>query len=547
MRFLYLPLFILFSIAQLDVSVATFTSPSKPSNAIGMNIPDENKTDIASSIRITSNSTSITRWEAFVAIGNSISSNIPNSYKYIDLQIIWSTKWSPEYKALQKLVYIWVLPNKKALIDMKKTISAYNFYALASRALKVKLIKNSQYESLKGRNASNKDILLLNQSLQWKKVHTTTTREITTINFPESNTSTSWDVARQQEIFMNVYKTLLSSHYDRSTLDQVDLITWATEWLAKWTGDKFTTYFPPVSNKNFMQSLEWKFEWIWSYIEMEEPWILRIISPISWSPSDRAWLKWWDIVSHVDWKEILKTTSLTEAVSWIKWPKWSGVKLSILRWWKKLQITVIRDVIVIKNVDHEKIWNDTYYIQITTFGESVYNDFSKAVIELKKQKWIKKVIIDLRNNPGWFLDQASKILSHFVPEWEATVQVDYISWAEKLTSFGYTDIDFWEYELIILQNSWSASASEIMAWTIKDYLPKTTIIWEKSYGKGSVQTIKQYGDGSSLKYTIAKWFTWKTKTGIDGVWISADIVIEYDFDMFKETWVDNQLERAKRY
>ena len=106
-------------------------------------------------------------------------------------------------------------------------------------------------------------------------------------------------------------------------------------------------------------------------------------------------------------------------------------------------------------------------------------------------------------------------------------------------------LDLSKYKLVLLENSWTASASEIMIWTIKDYIPESIVIWEKSYWKWSVQTIKSYKDGSSLKYTIAKWFTWKSETWIDWVWISPDIELEFDLDKFKKYNIDNQLEKAK--
>ena len=95
-----------------------------------------------------------------------------------------------------------------------------------------------------------------------------------------------------------------------------------------------------------------------------------------------------------------------------------------------------------------------------------------------------------------------------------------------------------------MQNSGTASASEIMIWTLKDYFPKIVSIGENTYWKWSVQTMKQYDDGSSFKYTIAKWFTWKTETWIDWVWFKADIELEYDLEAYKLDWVDNQLQRA---
>jgi len=159
---------------------------------------------------------------------------------------------------------------------------------------------------------------------------------------------------------------------------------------------------------------------------------------------------------------------------------------------------------------------------------------------------IKKIIFDVRNNPGWYLDEVSYMLSYFVPEWEATAIIEYTDSKKEFISRWYDLLDASKYELVFLQNGWSASASEIMVGTMKDYFPDMTIIGEKSFGKGSVQSLKNYYDGSTLKYTTAKWFTWKTKTGIDGVWITPDIEIEIDLERLKNAQYDNQLEWAKR-
>jgi len=119
-----------------------------------------------------------------------------------------------------------------------------------------------------------------------------------------------------RSIQIDVQKTLLESHYDKNELDEIKLIEAATIGLTKWTDDRFTTYFPPTENKTFMETLEWKFEWIWSYVEMQEPWILRIVTPIAGSPSEKAWLKWGDQITHADGKEITVNTSIWEAISW---------------------------------------------------------------------------------------------------------------------------------------------------------------------------------------------------------------------------------------
>jgi carboxyl-terminal processing protease len=174
------------------------------------------------------------------------------------------------------------------------------------------------------------------------------------------------------------------------------------------------------------------------------------------------------------------------------------------------------------------------------FWDKVFYQTSSAIDELKKHDKIKKIIIDLRNNPGWYLDQAVNILSLFIPKSNPVAVVKYKNWDLVYDSYWYDKIDLWKYEVYILANSWTASASEILIWSLKDYFPNIKIIWENTYWKWSVQTIKYYNDGSSLKYTVAKWYTWKTNTWIDWVWISPDIKVDLDIEKFK-SWIDTQL------
>jgi carboxyl-terminal processing protease len=100
------------------------------------------------------------------------------------------------------------------------------------------------------------------------------------------------------------------------------------------------------------------------------------------------------------------------------------------------------------------------------------------------------------------------MLSYLVQKWESVATVKYLWYTQNIYSNWYDWVNLNNYKVIILQNSGTASASEIMIWTLKDYFKDITIIWENSYWKGSVQTVREYTDGSSLKYTVAKWFTW---------------------------------------
>lgn len=520
-----------------------------------------------STISIKPVSSKITIWEAFTEILKGKNSEIPKSYKYIQLNFKNIVYWTPYYNSLQKLVYLNIIPNKNITLLSHKKIRAQSFYRLAHKVLwyDIKWIKNITW-----RYATTYDIHNIRKFIALKKeikvdsifnqAHNTIKQKnkknipkliIThTDNFQLKETIGNEKLyaktSQKYKIFSDVYDTILKSHYDKSEITSAELIDWATKWLAKATGDKFTSYFPPTENKEFMENLDWEFEWIGSYVEMVTPGILSIVTPISGSPSEKAWIKWWDIVVSVDGKKIEESHSLREVISWIKWPKGSSVVLTIKRWKKILNIPVIRNTIIIKTVEHKKIDSKTYYIKLVSFWDDIAKDFEEALYAVKKNKKTKKIIIDLRNNPGGYLDEVSKMLGHFIPKGETTVLVKYIKWEKKYISKWGNIINPYKYRIIILQNEGSASASEIMAGSIKDYLPKTTIIGTKSYGKGSVQTIKSYNDWSSFKYTIAKWFTWKTFTWIDWVWVPADTVLEFDFEQYKKTKYDNQLEKAKQ-
>ena len=232
-------------------------------------------------------------------------------------------------------------------------------------------------------------------------------------------------------------------------------------------------------------------------------------------------------------------------ISWIKWPADTTVTLTINRDGNIFDTEVTRKKIVIKEVEHRLLNNKTHYLQIKTFWEDVSDQFVEAIKKLSEREKTKRLIIDLRNNGGGYLDQVTDILSHFIPEGEPTAVVRYLNGEKIYYSKWYNTFDPSRYELVFLVNSGTASASEIMVGTLKDYFPNSIIIWEKTYGKWSVQQVKPYRDGSFLKYTVAKWYTGKNENGIDQIWITPDIELELDIEAFKTSWEDNQLEAAQ--
>lgn len=462
----------------------------------------------------------------FVFLANRVDENIPESYKYINLKFKWVIEWSEMENALKKLVYLNLIENSNTKLSPEKQVDKNFIYKLSKKILDINLEK----EDLIKEKATFKDIQIIKNRAE---------RE-------DNIFKTSWDkeIRTKKSIFFDVYNTLKYWHYDKEKIDEVELLDSAINWLTKWVWDKHTSYFPATESKNFYENLNWEFEWIWAYVDMQEPWVLKIISPLKSSPAEEAGLKWWDIVTKVNWVEVTKQNSLLEVISWIKWPAWTSVMLTIDRKWKIYDIEVKRAKIVINDIEYRLITKDTVYIEIKSFWENVSKQFAEALMYTKERKNTKKIIIDLRNNWWWYLDQVADMLSYLVDKWEPTAIVEYL-WKDKnYYSKWYSLINPNDYKIVLLQNSGTASASEIMIWTIKDYFPNSVIIWEKSFWKWSVQTLRTYSDTSFLKYTVAKWFTWKTKKWIDWVWITPDKEIIFDLENFRSKWYDNQLEEA---
>jgi carboxyl-terminal processing protease len=166
--------------------------------------------------------------------------------------------------------------------------------------------------------------------------------------------------------------------------------------------------------------------------------------------------------------------------------------------------------------------------------EEVYD----AIQSVGKIDWI---ILDLRGNEWWYLEEAVKLLGHFFPKdtllvkskYKAYEDIDYVSkWMWEL----------WNYPIVILVDQWTASAGEIIA--LKFQEEWKTIIWMQTFGKWSIQAVESFTDGSSLKYTVWKWYS-TNDVNIDKEWITPNIEVARDYEKYKEDWTDNQLETAK--
>lgn len=342
--------------------------------------------------------------------------------------------------------------------------------------------------------------------------------------------------------FWKAYNIISKNYYSSDTIKQQDLVYWATKWLVEAMWDKFSEFMPPEENKKFMENLSWDFEWIWAVVDKNEMWVV-VDRVIKGSPALKNDIRKWDIIMKAN-DENLSDFSLYDAVAKIKWAAGTKVKLTIFRAWEKelLKKEVTREKITIPSVDSKIIEKtNLWYISLNIFGENTVSEFNTALEDLKSKK-VSWIIIDLRDNWGWFLQSAVDILSNFTAKWKLLVTTKYKN--SIMNNYYYSDNmwDITKIPLVVLVNENTASASEITAWALRDY-NLAIITGKKSYGKWSVQEPFDLGDGSMLKLTIAKWYTPKDKN-IDKEWIKPDIEIDFKKEDFEKSY-DRQLEESK--
>ncbi len=458
----------------------------------------------------------LTLWDFLTVYFEWISQKVPESWEYIDIKYDNVKKNSELYKSLQKWIYMNLFPN----INWELPIDRYLTQEKVVLLLNIKDNRKFNYEKWERIDLDWTKYIIS----QWKKINISEDKEKTIEN-----------------VFEDIKEKLNRNYIYPKEINQNQMDYWAIQWYIDAINDPYTVFFPPKEAKNFEDTLEWEFEWIWAYIEMLKPWVIIISAPIKNSPAEKYWAKAWDIIIKVWNHEIKKNTSTQELVDWIKWPAWTFVDITVKRWDQEKILKIKREKIILPNIEYEILewWN--CYTSINQFNSKSRSQFKKAINYFQDKK-CEKYIFDVRNNPWWVLDDVWHMLNYFIPDWESAVKIKYRNMELEMLANGYTQ-KLYNKNIIVLINWGSASASEIFAWVIKDYVPNSILLWTKSFGKWSVQNLVEYTDGSMFKYTVAKRFTGKSKKNIDLEWIEPDLKLEDNI----ETQMDEVLEVAKIY
>ncbi len=326
--------------------------------------------------------------------------------------------------------------------------------------------------------------------------------------------------------FWNVWNLLdekfaLSSSTE--ALSDEEKIQSAIDGLVHAYHDPYTVYFPPKDATSFNETISGNFGGVGMEVGMRDD-LITIIAPLPDTPAERAGLLAGDVIVSID-GTTTEDMQIDEAVSLIRGEKGTVVTLKIYREGESdfLEVPVTRDTINIPTVKTEEI-NGVFIVSLYSFN-AIAEDQMRDAFRDYIQSGDKKLVLDLRGNPGGYLQGAVSIASYFLPAGKVVVQERFgdESKDETFRSYGRQIQEFNPKKLVVLVDQGSASASEILAGALKDH-GVATIMGNQTFGKGSVQELIDLNNGSSLKVTVARWLT-PNGTSISDGGLTPDIVI----------------------
>lgn len=347
------------------------------------------------------------------------------------------------------------------------------------------------------------------------------------------------------EQFWEVWRDI-KAHY-KEPVDDKTLFYGALQGLTNAVNDPYTTFFLPSEAQTFEDDLKGQFSGIGAEIGMKDDQI-QIISPLSGSPAEQAGLRAGDIILKIDGTDTIGL-SVVDAVMRIRGEQGTTVTLTIGRDssdgrdLETIDIAIVRDIITIKSAELKDRGDGIFVIEIRSFNEDVAATFNELV-DQALAKNAKGIVIDVRNDPGGYLDRAVQIIGEWIPDKDVVLQRKQGEIVERYKGEGSGRLA--GMPTVVLINEGSASASEILAGALQDY-DVATIIGKRSFGKGSVQDYLEYTDGSAMKITVSEWLTPKERS-IDKEGISPDIEIditEEEYNADKDPQLDKAVEILK--
>lgn len=343
-------------------------------------------------------------------------------------------------------------------------------------------------------------------------------------------------------LFWDVWDLLSRSYLDKSALDPQKLFYGAISGMVAAVGDPYTVFLPPEQQKFSTEELNGSFEGVGIQLGFNKEKRLTVIAPLDGTPAHAAGIKPEDLIIKIDGKETTNMT-LPEAVNLIRGPKGTKIELTIFREDESEPrvFNLTRDSIIVKSValsfKNTEGGKKIAVIKLSRFGERTKDEWNESIGTILSEN-SQAVILDLRNNPGGFLDGAVFIASEFLDSGDVVLQEN--SKGER-TSFKVNRAGrLTNIPLVVLINKGSASASEIVAGSLQDR-GRGKLIGEKSFGKGTIQEAENLAGGTGIHITVAKWLTPK------GFWVNESQGLEPDFNIEgakEDSLEDPQIDKA---
>ncbi|NJN19026.1 MAG: S41 family peptidase [Oscillochloris sp.] len=354
---------------------------------------------------------------------------------------------------------------------------------------------------------------------------------ITSVFNSSTRQETPAELRDQFAVFWQVWDLVESEFYRAEPLDRQAMVYGAIRGMLASLDDQYTSFQEPDLAAQSRESMQGRFEGIGAYLRFENGAVL-IDRPIRKSPAQEAGLQPGDIIVAVDGQELAPliaglsdAEATAKAATLIRGPKGSVVTLRLQRPPEQMpfDVAITRDEVPIITVNAEMLPNGVAYIQITEFKATTTELLDEALREIVPQQ-PTSIILDLRNNPGGFLTTSQEVLGRFYDGVALYEEENDGIVRELPTIGGSAELRLFEQPMVVLINGNSASAAEIVAGALRDRRPNTSLLGEKSFGKGSVQNIHQLHDGSSARITVARWLT-PDRNVINAIGITPEYVI----------------------
>lgn len=344
------------------------------------------------------------------------------------------------------------------------------------------------------------------------------------------------------KLFWDTWDLLSRSYLDKKSIDPTKLFYGAISGMVSSLGDPYTVFLPPQQQKISQEELNGAFEGVGIQLGFNKDKRLAVVAPLDGTPAQKIGIKPLDLIVKIDGKDTTNMT-LPDAVNLIRGPKGTKVELTIFREGENdtRVFSITRDNIIVKSVEvlykETKSGKKVAVIKLSRFGERTNDEWNQAVSDSLKAN-SSAVVLDVRNNPGGFLEGAVFIVSEFLEGGDVVLQENsegirtpfQVNRAGKLLNVP----------MVVLINQGSASASEIVAGALQDR-KRGRLVGEKSFGKGTIQEAQDLAGGSGIHITVAKWLTPNSRWVNDTGGLEPDVKIDMDKN---DDAKDPQLEKA---